>query len=496
MPWPSAPVIFEINTLVWLREASERLGGTLTLADVPEALWDETLPDGVDAVWLMGVWDRSPVGLEISRGDAALQRAFRAALPDFRDADNAGSPYCVRRYVVDEALGGPPALAVARAALARRGLRLVLDYVPNHVAPDHPWVTEHPEYSVRGTPEALAADGAAWLDTGDAVIARGRDPYFAPWPDVVQLNAFHPRLRDATATVLASIGEQCDGVRCDMAMLLMNDVFARTWSAWAGDRPAQDFWPDVLGRLRERHADLVLIAEAYWNLEWSLQRQGFDFCYDKRLYDRLVHDDAAAVRGHLHADLAYQERLLRFVENHDEPRAATALPGGRDRAAAVTIATLPGAALWHEGQLDGRTVQLPVFLARRPDEKPDGELRAFYGSVLRTARDVRRGAWRLLDTTGWPDNDSFRDVVAWAWSDGDAAGRPHHVVVVNLSGHASQARVPLPWPALAGSRWSLSDALSGKAYDRDGDELSGAGLYVDLPAWACHVLAVGPTGGS
>ena len=238
MSWASAPVIFEIDTLVWLREAGRRLGRPLTLADVPDELWDETLPAGVDAVWLMGVWERSPVGREIARGNEALPRAFRAALPDFRDGDNAGSPYCVRRYVVDEALGGPPALAAARAALARRGVRLVLDYVPNHVAPDHPWVAEHPEYFVRGTPEALAAAPEAWLDAGGTVIARGRDPYFPPWPDVVQLNAFDPRVREATAEVLASIGEQCDGVRCDMAMLLLTEVFARTWGEWAGSPPA------------------------------------------------------------------------------------------------------------------------------------------------------------------------------------------------------------------------------------------------------------------
>jgi hypothetical protein len=489
MSWTSAPVIYEIDTLVWLRAASEQLGRSLTLADVPDELWAETVPDGVDAVWLMGVWERSPVGREIAQGNEALQRAFRDALPDFRDADNAGSPYCIRRYVVDEALGGPQALAAAREALARRGLRLILDYVPNHVAPDHPWVAEHPEYFVRGTADALAVAPEAWLEVGGTVIARGRDPYFPPWPDVVQLNAFDPRLRAATAEVLASIGGQCDGVRCDMAMLLLTDVFARTWGDWAGPAPAQDFWPDVVSRLRQQSSDLVLIAEAYWDLEWRLQQQGFDFCYDKRLYDRLVHDTADAVRGHLHADLEYQRRLVRFVENHDEPRAAATLPGERGRAAAVTIATLPGATLWHDGQSEGRTVRLPVFLARRPDEKPDESLRAFYDRLVPVARDVRRGAWRLLDTEGWPDNTSYRDVLAWSWSD-DEDSRPHHVVVVNLSANVSQARVRLPWAQVAGSHWRLSDELSGEAFDRDGDELTGPGLYVALPAWGCHVLAV------
>jgi hypothetical protein len=232
----------------------------------------------------------------------------------------------------------------------------------------------------------------------------------------------------------------------------------------------------------------VLIAEAYWDLEWTLQDQGFDFCYDKRLYDRLTHDDATAVRLHLGADQDYQRRLIRFIENHDEPRAATALPGGRDRAAAVAVATLPGATLWHDGQLTGRRVQLPVFLGRRPDEPADEDLRRFYQRLL--AADVRHGGWTLLDVAGWPDNPTHRDVLAWAWHADD---RPHHLVTVNLSGHGAQGRVGLPWNALGGRQWRLTDLLDGRVFDRAGDELASAGLYVDLPPWGAHVLALEPS---
>jgi hypothetical protein len=486
---PAAPVVYEVDTWPWLSDLRRRLGTSATLADLPGDVWDELAPEGADAVWLMGVWERSPAGLDIAAGNESLQSSFRAALPDLAPGDVVGSPYCVRRYVVDERLGGPAGLAVARAELARRGLRLILDYVPNHVAPDHPAVAAHPEWFVTGTQRDLAAAPDAWYDAGGGrVVARGRDPFFPPWPDVVQLNAFHPGLRDATVDVLAAILDQADGVRCDMAMLLTNEVFARTWGEHVGPPPAEEFWPLVIERVRLRHPDAVLIAEAYWDMEWTLQQQGFDFCYDKRLYDRLAHEDADAVRKHLGAGADYQRRLIRFIENHDEPRAAAELPGGRDRAAAVAVATLPGATLWHDGQFEGRRVHLPVFLSRRPAEPVDPALPPFYRRLVGAARGLRRGDWRLLECRGWPDNPTHQDLLAWAWH----AELPHHLVVVNLSAEPAQARVPLPWQRLRPGRWRLVDLLDDRAYDRDGDELVDSGLYVDLPPWGSHVLRVEP----
>jgi hypothetical protein len=439
----------------------------------------------------MGVWERSPAGLAIAWQDAVLARSFHDALPELDESDVVGSPYCVRRYVVDERLGGREGLAAARGRLAQRGLRLVLDYVPNHVAPDHPAVSTHPEWFVRGTAQDRVEAPEAWIEVGGQVLAHGRDPYFPPWPDVVQMNAFAPQLRAATTDVLSAIGDQCDGVRCDMAMLMTNDVFAKTWGDRVGPAPAEEFWPDVIGGVRARHPDMVFIAEAYWDMEWALQQQGFDFCYDKRLYDRLAHEDAQSVRLHLSAGLDYQRRLVRFIENHDEPRAAATFEPGRDRAAAVTIATVPGATLWHDGQLDGRRIHCPVFLSRRPDEPTDGDLLSFYLHLLScvASGDLRRGTWTLLDCEGWPDNTTHRDVLSWAWHEGD----PHHVVVVNLSSHRSQGRVAFPWADARGRAWRLTDLLDGRTYGRDGDDLVDNGLFVDLPPWGCHVLGVQAT---
>ncbi|KUF18265.1 alpha-amylase family glycosyl hydrolase [Streptomyces silvensis] len=487
---PAQPVVLEVNTRVWLREVRRRTGRPVVLGDVPKDAWDEITPHGVDAVWLMGVWERSPEGRDIALRDPSLRAAFTRAVPDIADEDIAGSPYSVRRYEADASLGGQEGLAAARAELDRRGIGLLLDYVPNHVAPDSPWVSEHPEYFVRGTADDVRREPAAFLDTGAAVLARGRDPFFPPWPDVVQLNAFEPELRAATADLLTRIGRVCDGVRCDMAMLLMNDVFARTWGRYAGPAPADDFWPGVVSAVRDRHPGMLFVAEAYWDLEWALQQQGFDFCYDKRLYDRLLHESPESVRLHLAADEAYQRGLVRFLENHDEPRAARTLHPAKERAAAIVIATLPGATLWHEGQFTALRTHLPVFLDRRPDEEPDTGLRAFHEKLLSQVHKsgMRGGRWRLLHPEGWPDNPSHRDLLAWSWS--GPGGR--FLVVVNLSGHPAQARVPLPWDELSAEEVRLADVLDGTEFRRPGSELTGPGLFVDLAAWAAHVLALEP----
>jgi hypothetical protein len=480
--WPQYPTLYEINTWVWLAELSLKTGESVDLGSVPSAEWDGIAKFGFDAVWFMGVWERSPAGIAIANKNKNLVDDFRRALPDFKPEDNVGSPYCIRRYVVDKHLGGPKGLATARRELAKRGIKLLLDFVPNHVAPDHPWVTEHPEYFVRGSAEDARKESASYVDLQGNVYACGRDPYFPAWPDVLQLNAFQPGLRQAVVETVSDIAAQCDGVRCDMAMLLLNQIFERTWGSRSGQRPWTEYWGDVIPAVKRAHPNFCFIAEAYWDLEWELQQHGFDFCYDKRLYDRLEHDNAETVRLHLCADLAYQQHLLRFIENHDEPRAAAAFSTAKEQAAAVTTSTLPGARLFHEGQFEGRTVRLPVFLGRRPAEPVNQELQSFYVKLLAAinAPIFRGGEWRLCERSGWPDNQSCQNLVVWSW----VKGEDRRLIAVNLSDSTVQARVRVPWEELRGETWRLADALSDASYDRDGNEMVASGLYVELQPWS------------
>jgi hypothetical protein len=479
-----SPFVYELDTWPWLDRLRTGMGRPVDLGTVPDGAWDAVAETGFDAVWLMGVWRRSAAGVALALANPALLPTFEVALPGYGPDDVVGSPYCVRDYVVDERLGGPAGLAAARAALARRGVALILDFVPNHVAPDHPWTVRHPEWFVTGDADDLRDDPASFVEIAGRVLANGKDPFFPAWPDVVQLNAFSSGLRGAVVDTLRTIADQCDGVRCDMGMLVMNDTFSRTWGARAGERPANDYWPTVVGAVRATHPDFVFIAEAYWDLEWALQQQGFDFCYDKRLYDRLLHEPPEQVRLHLLADLAYQTRLVRFIENHDEPRVASLVAREREKALAVATLTQVGARLVHEGQLEGWKVHLPVFLGRFPDEPTDDDLASFHRSLLAALRDptFRHGRWQLCERSGWPGNEAFENVLAWCWD-----GEHRWLVVVNLGDAPAVAHVRAPWADLRGRTCQLADPTTGIGFERTGDDLCD-GLYVELDPWRWHLL--------
>jgi hypothetical protein len=300
------------------------------------------------------------------------------------------------------------------------------------------------------------------------------------------LNAFNAGLRQAVIETVSDIAGQSDGIRCDMAMLFLNAIFERTWGTRAGRRPETEYWENMISAIKSRHPGFLFIAEAYWDLEWELQQKGFDFCYDKRLYDRLEHSNAESIRLHLCADLAYQGKLLRFIENHDEPRAAATFSSAKGRAAALAIATLPGMKLFHEGEFEGRRVRLPVFLGRRPNEPVDESLRGFYKKLLEaTARKIfREGQWSLCEKTGWSDNASFQNLLAWNWVYEDE----RYLIAINFSDAPAQARVQVTWPGARDTKWQLRDTFSSAVYERDGDEMLSPGLYVELAPWNYHLF--------
>jgi len=487
--WPKRPIIYEINTWVWLHDLSQRYQREVTLETVPEDEWDGIADLRVDTVWFMGVWERSPAGIRIAQEHQGLHEEYSRTLPDFTPEDVVGSPYSVRRYVIDEHLGGTEGLRGARKMLARRNIPLMLDFVPNHIAPDHPWVFEHPEYFIQGNSEDLTNAPHEFLEVDGKIFAHGRDPYFPPWTDTVQLNIFAPELRQEIIETLRQIGDQCDGVRCDMAMLLITRVFEQTWGQRAGDPPKKEFWHEIIKAVRKTHPEFVFMAEAYWDLEGELQQQGFDYCYDKRLYDRLKNDAAESIKQHVQAELTYQDKLVRFIENHDEPRAASTFYPQKSRAAALVMSTLPGAKLIHQGQLEGWRAKLPVQLGRRPAEIIDENLRTFYGGLLKAVNlpPLKQGEWQLCELEGWPDNHSYRNLLAWCWR----KDQQHILIVVNFSGWLAQGRVRLPWDDLPDQPYHLADTLNGDVYIRDGAGMCNPGLFVDLEPWGFHFLCFG-----
>lgn len=481
------PVLFQLNARTVVHAIDP--GGTLDALD--DTHLDDLIPTGTDWLYLLGVWQTGPASREVSRRDPGIRSACEAALPDVTDDDIVGSCFAVTGYQVHQELGGDEALARLRARLAQRRIRLMLDFVPNHTALDHPWVAEHPEFYVEGTEADLAATPSNWIRMtaggAERVLAYGRDPYFAGWSDTLQLDYSNPALQVAMTDALAAAASRGDGLRCDMAMLLLPDVFEATWG-----RAAPEFWPDALRTVRSAHPGTVFMAEVYWDREFDLQQRGFDLTYDKRLYDRLV-GDLPEVRPHLRADADYQARSARFLENHDEPRAAATFgTGDRHRAAAVATYLATGLRFFQHGQREACRIHVPVHLGRAPVETDTGELTAFYDQLFALLDEpvFHDGEWRLANVDpAWDGNGSNADLLASSWSDAEGV---RFLVVVNLSDSSSQGYLALPYPELTGRTWSLTDTLGPERYERDGNGLVDHGLYLDLAGWARNVFRVEP----
>jgi glycosidase len=483
------PALFQINTRVWLTDLSRDLSRPATLDDIPDTDLDRLAEMGFDWVWFLSVWQTGLAGQRVSRTNPEWRREFQETLPDLGEEDIAGSGFAITGYRVHQALGGDAALARLRERLRTRGLRLMLDFVPNHTGLDHPWVEEHPEYYLPGTELDLARapQNYTWVKRtqSDLLLAHGRDPYFPGWPDTLQLNYGNPATQEAMIGELLKIAGQCDGVRCDMAMLVLPEVFERTW----GIR-AQPFWPKATRRVRERAPSFCFMAEVYWDLEWTLQQQGFDYTYDKRLYDRLRDGHARPVREHFHAGLDYQNKLARFLENHDEPRAAaTFLPGTHEAAAVITLLS-PGLRFFHQGQFQGRKKRISPHLCRGPNEPTDQKLEQFYDRLRAVLRQpvVRDGQWQLLECIpAWEGNWTWDCFLAFAWH---APRGARLLVTVNYAPNQSQCYVRLPFTDLDAGQWRLQDQMGSAIYDRDGSDLQSRGLYLDVPPWQTSVFAL------
>ena len=364
----------------------------------------------------------------------------------------------------------------------------MLDFVPNHMGPDHPWAEKNPEYFVSGTEEDLqrAPQNYTRVKSGkkELILAYGRDPYFAGWPDTLQLDYSNPDTVEAMKNELLRVSGQCDGVRCDMAMLILPDVFEKTWG-----RKAISFWPEVTAAVRQNLPDFCFMAEVYWDLEWTMQQVGFDYAYDKRLYDRLLETSVRNIRGHLMAEIGYQNKLARFLENHDEPRAASVFPLDQHKAAAVITYLTPGLRFFHQGQFDGKTKRISPHLIRGPKEPINKDTQKFYKSFLQLLKNpvLRNGQWGLLECVpAWEENGSWDSFVAFIWK--GEIREQSLVVVVNYKGHRSQCYLKLPCPHFVGSQFRLSDLLSKVSYDRNGNDLQSGGLYLDLEPWGYHVF--------
>lgn len=490
------PLLYEINARHWVSALRKKYADpkTLDLGSVPEVELETLAEKGVTHLWLMGVWPTGPKSRAQALDHADLRREYGNALPGWTDADVLGSPYAVADLQVSPLLGGDAALAGLRKRLAKFGIKLILDFVPNHLGLDHEWVLTHPEYfvgQVHSFPDSFAVETAS----GKRFLAHGKDPYFPGWTDTVQLDYRRPETREAMAGLLEGIAKKCDGVRCDMAMLVLEEVLHRTWSHVPADfEPARgEFWQTAIARVKAAQPGFLFLAEAYWDLEGRLCNLGFDYAYDKRMYDFIEHDRPWDMQPHLLGLGAANAHRAHFLENHDEPRIAGSVGLELHRAAAVLALGLPGMRFLHEGQFEGVRRFARVQLARRAEEPLDDAVAEIYRILLPAFKrsGVGRGDCELLvPVRAWDENPTSQCINVIQWQRPGQA--EFDLVAVNLAPHHAQCRVRLTARGLAGRGWILSDRLGEERWERDGTELATAGLYLDLEPRGARLFSVSP----
>lgn len=485
------PKLFEINARVWIKQ----FGTDATLSDVPEAFFVDLRDKGINIVWLMGVWKTCSDLINDCCFQADLVSSYFNSLPDWRREDVIGSPYSIDEYVVNDSLGGNSALARFRKKLNEHNILLFLDFVPNHFGASSRIVKSDPEVFLSSDNELFEMDPHTYFrpeTLSDNIFAHGRDPLFPAWTDTIQVNYFNPLARKYMTGLLKSISSICDGVRCDMAMLPLNNIFNNTWVGALGKlnmkKPESEFWTDAIAEVKKHSPKFIFLGEAYWDLEWTLQQQGFDFTYDKRLTDRLFSSDIPGIKLHLRAEKAFQEKCMRFIENHDEPPAASKFGEQKSLAAATIISTIQGMKLYFDGQFEGKKTKLPVQLGRAPKEKISDQIRKYYQKLLNiTKHEVFvAGNWNLLEASpASSGNQSFENILIWSWVLKDDI----RIVAVNYSSSASQCRLKFD-PGSDVDEIILTDLLTGEEYARLTSEIKNIGLFIELKSFHSHIFSL------
>jgi hypothetical protein len=483
------PHLYQINTWSWLEQLSARLGRPVNLEGVPDSEWIAITRHGFNIVWLMGMWQRSPESRRVMLEDPGNSAAYTSALPGWRPSDVIASPYAVRGYAPDERIATWESLDRVRAKLRSFGMALFLDFVGNHTALDHPWTREHPDFYVQGTKQDYENNPTFFYPVqttkGIIYLALAKDPYFPPWKDVAQLNHFNPAMRAAQIADLRTIATHCDGVRCDMAMLHLNDIFGSNWVhlLHGAQPPQKEFWTEV----RESVPGLTLLAEAYWGTEPRLLDLGFSYAYDKELYNALRDSNIGEVHARLSASENEQSRRARFLENHDEQRRAAVFGNERLQAVGTLMGTLPGMRFYHQGELEGARIHLPITLRVAAEELRDKVSEAFFEKILSITNDevFHSGSWNLLEVA--PEGDgTFSNLIVYEWR----SEKSWKVLAINLAGQPSQGRVRLGDRVSPARQYFFHDILNDERYLRSGEELHHIGLFVRREAYQAHIFDV------
>ena len=474
------PILYEISTRPWLYELSQKYGKSITkLKDIPTTEFDNLKKSGIEIVWMMGVWKLGTYGLEFDR-----KQDYSGVLPDWTKDDVIGSPYSITEYECNPDIGTNDDLVWLRKQINSRGMKLMLDFVPNHSAVDAPTASSNPKLYMRAPPGKT--DPSRYTDSG---IAYGKDPYFSPWLDVIQWNYWEAETIQFMKQNLLTVLKYADGARCDMAHLILNDVFGQTWKeeldAWSYSKPSNEFWEVAIKEVKSKYPNAILLAEVYedWEIE-KLNQLGFDYCYDKALLDKLE-VSAQDVNDYIHyKGESFYGHVAHFVENHDENRVVYNMQGNLEKAkAAGTIAaTLGGMIFFNHGQWSGLKNKLDVHLRRGASESADSGTENHYKKLMQIIADSAfKGPnyYFVYNISG----DKELDFIGYIREVDDA----HYLVVVNYASTYGCAEVPIYNMEGSGMK-NVKEMFSGIEYSVDADIMRNVGLTVCLNGYQAQIF--------
>ncbi len=517
-----------INTRLWMSDLSEREGKPVTVGTVPEEEWKK-LFEKYDSFWFMGIYKPS----EFSRNHAKKYAfEYRYAIPDIDpEKDVVASPFAIPEYTPNPAIASDwEEWDQMVDKLHGNGKKVFIDFVPNHMGVDHPWVTDHPEYFIQGTEDQKKRNPSLYHtirneEGNELHLAHGKDPNYPEWSDTLQLNYARADVQEVMQEQLLDLVDHADGVRCDMAMLLNAETFIRTWgnseegNGKVGNHLTEEekkylrehnFWPKAIATAKEKALDqgkddFYFVAEAYWDKE-ELGKD-FDYIYGKDFYEHLVklaHGDNRVSPVSLKNHLSYLMNALKegrhyrdvlFTENHDEDRAVRVFGKEPSKAAAAITAMIPeGLFLLNQGQEDGRRIRPPMQIKRFPGEEQDASFQRFYDRLLtlKHSRLFQEGEWSLANITWNNPNIVAQQVEARDDSENDENESTRlemgAVVCTNFGNQFASCRIPDVGPDMDVSVVSLSENREIKQIDNQRKD----GMYVGLIPWESQVILYSP----
>jgi len=484
------PKLYEINTRVWIKQ----FGKNIKLSEIPNDYFKNLRQLGFSYIWLMGVWKTPAENIKYALSPELIKR-YKKCFPDWKPEDVIGSPYAIDSYQLNPLLGTFEDLIQLKEKVNQLGLKVILDFIPNHFGAHSSVVNNSTQLFLKGDEQLLKDDFSTYfrLETNENIIlAHGRDPFFLAWSDTAQLNYFSAETRTFMTEQLLQLTNYCDGLRCDMAMLSMNNVFQNTWSGpitkFNLEKPQTEFWTDAIKKVKKVKPNFILIAEVYWDLESELIDLGFDYAYYKHFLDMLINDDIPGIKHNLNSDLNYLKKLVFFLENHDEERAVKSLGIKKSIASSVIFLTLPGMKLLYNGQLDGKRIRCPVQIGKPSDDKGLKNLKDFYLKILPVINNetYQKGTFNLIQPNVYNKKDeSYNNILVWYWQYYNVI----RITIVNYSPKHAKGKIKFSVNNLP-SIVELKDLLTKANLKITSKKLSDEGFVVNLKGYQSRIIEI------